>query len=73
MEKKVSVRKCPICGGEFEEGLIADKTTDLSIHDKAKWATRIRGFNILGGGLENAHEIKTYRCKNCGYLESYAE
>lgn len=73
MANNKSTIKCPKCDGEMDEGLIADKTTDLSMHYKPKWTTKIRGFNLLGGGLESPREVKTFRCKKCCYLESYAK
>lgn len=69
MEKKVSASKCPKCGGEFEEGVIVDK--NYVVEQQQTWAAKIR----LAGwaGKENEVKVKTYRCKNCGYLESYAK
>lgn len=64
--------QCAKCSGEMEDGLIADKMGDLGTHLHPKWANKITGFNLLGYGLENPKEVKTYRCKNCGFLESYA-
>ncbi len=57
--------KCQKCGGEMEEGLM--KTPNMSPNEV--WGTKV---NILGY-LENKKEVKTYRCKKCGYLESYAK
>lgn len=57
-------RKCPICGGAFEEGVMADTT--YGGHVKAKWTSIIK----MGGEYK---VTKTFRCKNCGYLESYAK
>ncbi|EKD86863.1 MAG: hypothetical protein ACD_37C00120G0002 [uncultured bacterium] len=59
--------KCPKCGGEFEEGVTADQMPGGAI--KARWATKIRGFFLP---LENKKNITSMRCKNCGYLENYA-
>ena len=56
--------KCPKCGGEMEEGFIPNKAYRL---DKPSWATKVKLF-----GYENEHKIKTCRCKNCGFLENYA-
>lgn len=48
----------------MEEGVIPDGTTKM----KSKWGTKITFM-----GLENKHEVITFRCKSCGYLESYAK
>lgn len=61
-------RKCPICGGEFEEGGIT------LAHGGVSWVTKEEHASLLSklvtpvGG-----NIKAYKCKNCGYLESYAK
>lgn len=57
--------KCPKCGGELEEGFTISPGAD-----KPLWGTKmgVAGWTFL----ENKKEVKTYRCKNCGYLESYA-
>jgi predicted nucleic-acid-binding Zn-ribbon protein len=60
--------KCPKCSGEFEEGIIASFTGMLS--NEVKWGT---GISKITGALENQQSIKNYRCKNCGYLENYAQ
>jgi predicted nucleic-acid-binding Zn-ribbon protein len=63
-------KKCPKCGGEFEEGFVADKYSQTGAISKPQWGTK----TMLGFiGLKSAHKVKTYRCKSCGYLESYAE
>lgn len=61
--------KCPKCNNEMEEGLIVDKTTDLSIPGKQNWG---KGIKFVWG-IENRKDVITYRCKKCGYLESYAK
>lgn len=58
-------RKCPICGGEFEGGFVGYNNNIF----KQVWST---GVKVIGPN-ENVHEVKVYRCKNCGYLESYAK
>ena len=62
--------KCPKCKGEMEEGFIADHLAAVSVTGQ-KWGTSTK----LGGflGVNDAHDVKTHRCKSCGYLESYAK
>lgn len=62
--------KCPKCGGEFEEGLLPDKSY-LSVFQQV-WGTKIQTFFGGGRDLDNQRKVVTYRCRSCGYLESYA-
>ncbi len=61
--------KCPKCGGNFEMGIIADRG-EASLKELAQWAKKIAWH---GATLENAVDIKSYRCEKCGYLENYAK
>ena len=61
--------KCSKCGGEIEEGMVADKSYGPFM-DKPEWGKKIF---FLGTALEDAKDVKTFRCKACGYLESYAK
>ncbi|MEN9389425.1 MAG: hypothetical protein RLY61_509 [Candidatus Parcubacteria bacterium] len=63
-----NTHKWPRCSSEMEEG-------------KTKSRGGYARFNIWGQGgtsfwgtfKKNIKEITSYRCKSCGYLESYAE
>jgi phage FluMu protein Com len=66
--------KCPKCGKEMEEGFIADYTHGAVLvskwvegePEKSFWlGTKMRGKENM--------KVKTYRCRGCGYLESYAK
>ena len=66
--------KCPKCRSEMEEGFIADVTyggvvTSKWIEgepEKSFWTgTKTQGKRQV--------EILSFRCPNCGYLESYAK
>ena len=61
--------KCPKCHGEFEKGFTADRTGDIHLKTKSQWA---KGTKFLVG-LKEPHDVVTYRCISCGYLESYAK
>ncbi len=65
-------KKCLRCEGEMEGGVIAD-TSPSSVLKAERWGTNISGLSIAGKGLKNARDVYTYRCKACGYLESYAK
>jgi len=56
---KSEVKKCPKCGGEMEMGYL---------RDAPYWR---RGKNLLQLGF--GPRVFAYRCKNCGYIELYAE
>lgn len=59
---------CPKCKGVMEKGFIGDRA-DSEREMRQDWGT---GVSFLGSGLDNAHPVTTYRCSDCGYLESYA-
>lgn len=62
-------KKCPKCGGSFEEGLVIDKVGEvITVPTSQKWGRRIKKvFQV-----EDSKEVVTLRCQKCGYLESYA-
>ena len=63
------MNKCPKCQGEMEQDILAKPMPYLGI---ITWATKlVSGF--FSSKLENKKDIVVYRCKNCGYLESYAK
>lgn len=66
-------RKCPICQGEFEGGFVPDNAYARIL--KSKWVKGITGSGLLKlvGSYVEPHDIGTFRCKTCGYLESYAK
>lgn len=63
----METKKCSKCQGEMENGLIVDRG-DL-IKTQSQWATSV----TMVVGLKNAHDINTFRCIKCGFLESYAK
>lgn len=63
--------KCPKCGGEMEEGLITDKGHLDADMTSQIWGTKIKG--LFKTNVENSKNVIVYRCKNCGYLESYTK
>lgn len=65
MDKK---HVCNRCGGDLEEGFVGSKT-DSGKEIREDWGT---GLSFLGNGLENSRPVVSYRCKKCGFLESYA-
>lgn len=66
---------CSRCGGAMEEGFLLDSTGEFGAQVQSRW---------LEGKPERAHwtglktrgrqelTVMTYRCKTCGFLESYA-
>lgn len=56
--------KCLKCGGsEFEEGLHRIGPAKKVFSTGMTWY----------GGYKNAKELISYRCKQCGFIESYAK
>ncbi|MEI8372246.1 MAG: hypothetical protein WCJ35_05335 [Planctomycetota bacterium] len=66
--------KCLRCGGDMQEGYIADRVAGW--YDPTKW---FEGKLVTGflGGIQKAKSkpllVRTWRCVQCGYLESYAD
>jgi predicted nucleic-acid-binding Zn-ribbon protein len=67
------IKKCPKCSGEMEEGVVADRGHYDSVQYPV-WGTRldINFFKPFSKVIDQKN-VKTNRCKNCGYLESYAK
>jgi hypothetical protein len=64
---------CPRCGGTLEAGY----TIDIGYGTKAlpKWVAGEPQKSVWTGlklGGKEQLEVTTYRCRRCGYLESYA-
>jgi len=56
--------KCPKCNSEMEEGMIVD-----DYKGKSGWVKELSSqFD-----LKDTKTIKSFRCKTCGFLESYAK
>jgi len=66
---------CPRCGGSLEAGYVIDKG-DYGMRSVPEWAAGdpVTGFWSAGLRLSGKSRlpITTYRCRRCGYLESYA-
>ncbi len=68
------MNKCPKCNGEMEDGYTHDSQNAWVdfITKKTKWVKGGSGMRI-GLDINSKIDITTYRCKNCGFLESYAK
>lgn len=63
--------KCPKCQNEMEEGIaLPTNAFNVGMGVGLSWGT---GVNKLTASIKNRRDATTYRCKNCGYLESYAK
>lgn len=64
---------CPKCGKPMEEGHVVDRSD--SGYVVSAWISGSPERGIFGGlktmGKDQI-EIRTFRCVECGYLESYA-
>jgi predicted nucleic-acid-binding Zn-ribbon protein len=70
--------KCPKCEGEMEEGMTVEYKSpggfdvNINLPKKETWGKGLKsGFWM--NSVEEERAVVTYRCKECGYLESYAQ
>ena len=69
---------CPKCGGAMEPGYVYDDGGSPA--DSSSWSKQRPKRNLLtylgltteGPKERDRRPIVTYRCSQCGYLESYA-
>ena len=65
---------CSKCSGQMEEGLVYDLNYKGAI--PSMWVEDRAGDGGASGAVDN-HKRKvktiTYRCSNCGFLDSYAK
>lgn len=68
------MNNCPKCAGLMEEGFIADRG-DYEYKTVSSWTEGKPTKSFWSGVKTDKNrqiEIKTFRCSNCGYLESFA-
>lgn len=72
---EMNAPRCAKCGRSMERGLVLDR----GHHHKAsspQWLEGQPERSFWLGGLKTKgkeqHEVITFRCTGCGYLESYA-
>lgn len=58
--------KCAKCQSEMEKGFVKGMA---GIDHKEQWGKGVDWKNWVKEGIN----VETYRCKNCGFLESYAK
>ena len=64
---------CPRCSGSMDVGFIVDE--GYGARTVAKWVEGEPEASMWTGiKLRNktSHDVQTYRCTRCGFLESYA-
>lgn len=72
-----TTQTCPKCGSAMDEGFIVDRAEGFYV---PQWqsgppqSTRLLGINVGGVNVNVKlwRPVTTYRCAQCGYLESYA-
>lgn len=65
---------CPKCNNEMQEGLVVD--FNYAGAQPSMWVEDQTQMSVgTGSNLNSRRKIKTitYRCSNCGYLDSYAK
>lgn len=64
---------CPRCSGTMETGYILDE--GYGTRTVGKWVAGVPERSIWTGLKlrgKTKHDVATFRCRRCGYLESYA-
>lgn len=67
-------KRCPKCSKEMEEGFIADATYGGVV--TSKWVEGEPEKSFWTGTKTKGKrqvEVHSFRCPNCGFLESYAK
>jgi len=65
--------KCSKCGGNLEEGFIRDAVPGGSAPSAWYQGPLERSFWMGVKTVGRVHyQVRTYRCNQCGFLESYA-
>lgn len=66
-------KQCPKCGGEMVDGYVVDQGHgSVTVPSWREGEPRKSIWVGLKLGKTNPIEITTWRCRRCGYLESYA-
>ncbi|MBI2029809.1 hypothetical protein HYT02_05310 [Candidatus Gottesmanbacteria bacterium] len=64
--------KCPKCNGVMEEGVGSTPRGGILFWGQPV-GNKITEWLTAGGTVDNKTYIKILKCKECGYLESYAK
>lgn len=78
LEVTVAQRSCPKCDGEMVAGALLEKGTSGNIDlMPTEWVQFDTTYYEKHGYFKGKHvtdrrRVQTYRCTNCGLLESYA-
>jgi hypothetical protein len=72
MDTKTTSMACVKCGGEIEVGYLLDVGNG---YRESQWAAGSPQRSFLTGIKRPSHTVPvmTFRCRSCGYLESYAK
>ncbi|HET9950494.1 MAG TPA: PF20097 family protein [Candidatus Eisenbacteria bacterium] len=67
--------RCPKCKGEMEPGFLLDRA-DADLPHAAEWMEGAPEKSFWTGLKTKGKErfpVRTHRCRECGFLESYAK
>jgi hypothetical protein len=65
-------KTCAKCGGRMEQGFVPEaKDHSTKVEMWFEGAPQKKWYGLKTRGVRY-HEIETWRCGRCGYLESYA-
>lgn len=66
-------KTCPKCSGAMERGFLLDETYGGTGQTQWTQGEPKRSFwTGVSVPMDERHLVTTYRCSQCGYLESYA-
>jgi len=67
--------RCPKCESGMEEGFVADQRTQAAAMQQVWYAGEptLWFWGALKLRGRDSRKVSTYRCRRCGFLESYAE
>ncbi len=70
----IAPEKCTKCAGLLDEGFLLEVAHGNSL-SPTRWVSGAPVKSFWMGLKLDGHaqyEVRTYRCRNCGFLESYA-
>jgi hypothetical protein len=64
---------CPKCNGHMERGFVVDHDKFPTMSEWTEGEAPVQ-YSIWSGAIKGVtRQVTTYRCTECGFLESYAK
>ncbi|MDF7775136.1 PF20097 family protein [Sphingomonas sp. AOB5] len=64
---------CPKCQGSMTQGFVLAETQGMKTVSSWVEGSPVKGWFGVKLGKRVTHEIQSWRCTRCGYLENYAK